>query len=355
MRFLIAGGGTGGHIFPGIAIAQALKSQNPKSEVLFVGTNRGIEVSAVPKSGFELKTIEISGLKGRSFGKTLQALLQLPLAIIQSVQILTQFKPDAVVGVGGYASGPVLLAAWLLRIPRAICEQNSVPGFTNRMLGKYFVKHVWGVFKKSEMHFPAGRFHLTGNPLRKDFLHRPLAEKSRDKLLVLGGSLGARPLNEVVPAALAQVHQAVPGLKITHQTGVKDVEQVKRAYADLGIDALVLTFIDDMPKAYEESDLVIARAGASTCAELTALGVPAILIPFPQAADDHQTENARELVDAGAALMLTQQEMTALKLGGMVQHLFLDFKTLESMAHKARQIGKKNAAEIIAKKVVEIC
>ena len=349
MRFLIAGGGTGGHVFPGIALAQGLKRLSSKHEIIFVGTPAGIETRAVPKAGFQLETIEISGLKGRSLAKTLKALLQLPVAILRSVQIIRKLEPDCVIGVGGYASGPVLLAAWFSRIPRVICEQNSIPGFTNRVLGKYFVKHIFGAFSKCANYFPPGRFVLTGNPLRSDFAET-MAGKP-DGVLILGGSLGARTLNNILPKALARVDK----IKITHQTGLAELESVKAAYAGLGLEADVTAFIEDMPKAYLEAKLVIARAGATTCSELTALGVPSILIPFPQAIDDHQTENAKELVDAGAAMWVKQADMTPESLAGRIQHLLLDLKTLENMANKARQMGKPNAADIVARKVVELC
>lgn len=349
MRFLIAGGGTGGHIFTGIAIAQSLKHLSSRHEILFVGTQAGIETRAVPKAGFILETIQISGLKGRSFAETLQALLQLPMAIWQAVKILRKFDPDIVIGVGGYASGPVLLAAWLLRIQRIICEQNSVPGFTNRILGRHFVRIIFGAFQNCAKYFPPGRFVLTGNPLRSTFSTQTQQEKIG--VLILGGSLGAKPLNSMLPKAMALVDRT----KITHQTGQAEVESVKAAYENLGVEAEVTAFIDDMPAAYAQAQLVIARAGAITCSELTAMGVPSILIPFPQAIDDHQTENAKELVSAGAAILVKQNEMTVENLAGRIQHLLLDLKNLENMANKARQIGKPNAADIIAKKVVELC
>ena len=349
MRFLIAGGGTGGHIFPGIAMAQSLLQDKSRHEILFVGTQAGIEARAVPKAGFNLQTIEISGLKGRGWQKTLQALLQLPMAIFQSIKILRKFEPDLVIGVGGYASGPVLLAAWLLRIPRVICEQNSIPGFTNRILGRHFVKVVFGAFSKCANYFPEGRFILTGNPLRAEFAKQ--APEEKNGVLILGGSLGAKPLNKILPKALAQMDKT----KITHQTGQAEVEAVKAEYKKLGLEAEVLAFIDDMPKAYAGAQLVIARAGATTCSELTALGVPSILIPFPGAIDDHQTENAKELVAAGAAVLVRQHEMTPENMAGRIQHLLLNLKSLENMANNARKIGRLNAADIVAKKVVELC
>lgn len=349
MKIVIAGGGTGGHVFPGIALAQSLKHLSARHEVLFIGTQRGIESRVVPQAGFELKTIEISGLKGRGLTKTLQALTQLPLSILESIKILRQFDADCVVGVGGYASGPVLLAAWILRIPRIIAEQNSVPGFTNRVLGRFFVKHVFGAFENCARYFAPGQFQLVGNPLRSNFLR--VTPGKPEGVLILGGSLGARPINNLLPQAMVFAQK----VKITHQTGAAEVETVRETYRKLGLEAEVVSFIEDMPKAYAHAQLVVARAGAMTCSEITAVGVPSILIPFPQAVDDHQTQNAQELVKAGAAIWVAQKDLTAESLGGLIGHLLLNSKTLENMANKARQIGKPNAADIVAKKVVELC
>ncbi|MBL4819199.1 MAG: undecaprenyldiphospho-muramoylpentapeptide beta-N-acetylglucosaminyltransferase [Deltaproteobacteria bacterium] len=355
MKFLIAGGGTGGHVFPGIAIAQALKRKCSEPEILFVGTQSGFEAKAVPEYGFALENINVSGLKSKSPVEIIKALFRLPWAVVQSIQILRRFKPDMVIGVGGYASGPVLLAAWLLRYPRVICEQNSVPGLTNRILGKLFVEHIWGAFSSASAYFPKGRYLTFGNPLREEFMHRPLPRNSKNSMMILGGSRGARPLNEMLPDALGLIQDIIRDYPIIHQAGRKDVERVKRRYESQGLQVQVSSFIDDMPKAYESAKLVIARAGATTCAELTAMGVPSILIPFPQAADDHQTKNAEELVKAGAAVMVAQADCSVENLAGLIRHVLLDLKSLENMANKARQIGKVNAADIVAQKVVELC
>ncbi|MEI6791444.1 MAG: UDP-N-acetylglucosamine--N-acetylmuramyl-(pentapeptide) pyrophosphoryl-undecaprenol N-acetylglucosamine transferase, partial [Myxococcaceae bacterium] len=263
------------------------------------------------------------------------------------------FDPDIVIGVGGYASGPVLLAAWFLRIQRVICEQNAVPGFTNRILGKYFVKHIFGAFSKCGTYFTQDRYLLLGNPLRASFSNPPSREPKG--VLILGGSLGARPLNNTLPAALAIVKTSVPDLKITHQTGQAECEAVKASYQELGLEALVTPFIEDMPLAYSRAQLVIARSGAMACSELAAMGVPSILIPFPQAIDDHQTENAKELVQAGAAILMPQDKITAASLAGLIGHLLLDLKSLENMAHRAHKVGKPNAADRVAQKVIELC
>ena len=355
MRFLIAGGGTGGHIFPGIAIAQALKRKDFHAEICFVGTERGIESKVVGQAGFKLYTIHISGLKAKSARGFLDGLLKIPLAIWESLKILREFEPEVVIGVGGYASGPVLLAAWVLRIPRAICEQNSIPGWTNKILGRFFVQHIWGVFEKAAKYFPVGRYQVTGNPLRENFMYRPASMTPKKYVLVLGGSLGARPLNEILPEAFAQLRESVEDLEVMHQTGFKDVDAVRERYEQLGVKAEVLAFIENMPVVYEGARLVVARSGATTCSELTAMGVPSILIPFPQGADDHETENAKELVQAGAALVVRQEDMNPQQMAGVMGRLLLDLKSLEIMANKARQIGRANAADFVAQKVLDLC
>ncbi|MBH1988718.1 MAG: undecaprenyldiphospho-muramoylpentapeptide beta-N-acetylglucosaminyltransferase [Myxococcaceae bacterium] len=348
MKIVIAGGGTGGHVFPAIALAQGIKRLSAQHEVLFVGTEKGIEARTVPASGFRLQTIEISGFKEKGLLKAFVVFLRLPFSLFESIRILRQFRADGVVGVGGYASGPVLLAAWLLGIPRAILEQNSIPGFTNRMLA-HFVSHIFGAFECLRAHFPARKLQLLGNPLRDSF--RFQGREDPDSILILGGSLGARPLNVLLPPAMAQVGS----IQVIHQTGALEREKVEQAYRELGVAAEVVSFISDMPLAYARAKLVIARSGAMTCSELTAMGVPAILIPFPQAADQHQLYNAQELAQAGAAIVMEQNSLNPETLAGLIKHLFLNTQTLETMAHKSRQLGKPNAADAIAKKVIEIC
>ncbi len=343
MRLLVAGGGTGGHLYPGIALAEEFRARG--AEVLFVGTERGIEVRAVPKAGFQLETINVSGLKRMGVVGTVTSLGKLPGSFLQARSILKRFKPDVVVGVGGYASGPMVMAASLSGVPTAVLEQNSVPGLTNRILGKV-VKRVFGTFAASAGFFPSEKFVRAGNPIRAALLSAPVTAGTG--ILVLGGSQGAKALNERVPPALKFAFEKTRPVAVVHQTGEKDVEDTRKRYADVGVDATVTAFIDDMGAAYAAAGLCICRSGATTCAELTALGKPSILIPFPFAADDHQTSNAAELVDAAAAHLVKQDDATPERLGGLVAEMLGDADDLRVMADNARRLGKPRAAADIA-------
>jgi len=347
MKILIAGGGTGGHLFPGLAVAEELSARG--HDVSFVGTARGIESRAVPQAGYPLELIDISGLKGSGFSTFLKGAYRVPKSLVQSFSILRRTKPDLVVGVGGYASGPMVLAAWMSGRPTAILEQNSVPGFTNRTLGK-FVKLILGAFETAGKHFPKTRYKLVGNPVRKKIRERVLnnAERNGDGILVVGGSQGAHAVNELVFAAmrlLAAINAAPP---LVHQTGEKDREELAQRYAAAGISADVRAFIDDMGAAYRQAGLVIARAGASTLAELTMIGMPAILIPFPFAADDHQTVNARELADKGAAILMPQKDASPTTLAEAIRALLEDPAERQRMSQAALALGRPRAHAEIA-------
>lgn len=351
MRLVIAGGGTGGHLFPGIAVAEALKELDPSSEILFVGTAKGIETREVPKAGFPLELIEVGGLKRVGAAKMAKTLVALPQSLFASRRILKDFRADAALGVGGYASGPVLLAAALMGIPTAICEQNSVPGFTNRLLSR-FVKRVYLTFENARAHFPAHKVELVGNPVRASFRRaasEPAPAVQRGLVFTFGGSQGARPLNEALPAALGLLQQRGLEVRALHQAGKNDVESVRSGYEASGVDADVRSFIDDMVGEYRRADVVVCRAGASSCTELTALGVPAVLVPFPFAADDHQTLNARDLVDAGAAVLLPQAELTPARLADELERLLRDHDRRDGLGNRARALGKLGAAERVAR------
>jgi len=351
-RLVIAGGGTGGHLFPGIAIAEALLEIEPDAEVLFVGTERGIEHTAVPKAGYRLELIEVGGLKRVSGIQRIKTLGNIPLAILASRGILKRFGATAVIGVGGYASGPVVLAARGMGIPTAICEQNSVPGLTNKVLGR-LVRKVYATFESSRRFFPDDRFVLAGNPVRKSFRNAATAaaEVASEPGLIFtfGGSQGARPLNQTVPGALGLLKARGRAIKAIHQAGKSDGADVEAAYTKAGVDAEVTPFIDDMATTYRRADVVICRAGATSCAEVAALGVPAILVPFPQAADDHQTTNARDLSDRGAAILLPQSEMTEERLADEIDALLEDRDRRNGIAERAREMGKLAAAVDVAR------
>jgi UDP-N-acetylglucosamine--N-acetylmuramyl-(pentapeptide) pyrophosphoryl-undecaprenol N-acetylglucosamine transferase len=340
MKILIAGGGTGGHLFSGVAVAEELRARG--HEVLFVGTARGIEAKVCPREGWRLELIDVGGLKGAGALGVVKGLFRVPRAIAQSRRIVKRERPDLVLGVGGYASGPVVLAAWMRGLPTAIIEQNSVPGFTNRVLGK-LVRAVFGAFTTARGYFPSSKYHLVGNPIRarvRAVLERASAAAGAEArpigLLVVGGSQGAHAVNELVCEAMALLKARGITPPLIHQTGEADRAPIAERYAKAGVSADVRAFIDDMGAAYRAARLVVARAGASTLAELTAIGLPSILIPFPHAADDHQTVNARELEAAGAARVAIQKETTPQALADLVASLWSDDEALAKMAAAAR-------------------
>jgi UDP-N-acetylglucosamine--N-acetylmuramyl-(pentapeptide) pyrophosphoryl-undecaprenol N-acetylglucosamine transferase len=350
MRVLIAGGGTGGHLFPGIALAEELTTRHHKNEVVFVGTSRGLEARVVPAAGYLLETIHARGLKGMGPVKLLKALLALPAAFFESWAILRKHKPDVVVGVGGYASGPVVLAAWMQGIPTAVQEQNAFPGATNRILGR-FVDVAFTSFEEARAHFPAKKVQLVGNPIRRALMDNYLRSSvahDRFTVLVFGGSLGARTINQKMLEALAHLEDLRDEVHFVHQTGKNEPELIREGYAKLGFSAEVLEFIDDMSGAYARAELVVCRAGATTLAELTVCKKASILIPFPHAADDHQAKNARALVDAGAAVMLRESELTGEKLAAEIRGLVRDPEQRRRMEKKAGLLGRPEAAKELA-------
>ncbi len=352
---LIAGGGTGGHLFPGIALAEEVTTRHPDNRVLFVGTTRGLEARVVPAAGFALETIEIRGLKGVGALRALQALLLLPLSFLSSWRILGRFRPDVVVGVGGYASGPVVLAAWVRGIATAIQEQNALPGITNRILGR-IVRAVFVAFEQARAAFPPRKTYLVGNPVRRKLMDnylrsRPPETDGRFRLLVVGGSLGARGLNTRMLEALPHLGDLRDRMDIVHQTGAVDLERVRAGYAAAGIKAEVVPFVDDMSAAYARASLVLCRAGATTVAELTICKKAAILVPFPFATDDHQAVNARALVDAGAALMFRESELGGELLARELRRLAAEPETLHRMERAAGHLGRPEAA----RELVDLC
>jgi UDP-N-acetylglucosamine--N-acetylmuramyl-(pentapeptide) pyrophosphoryl-undecaprenol N-acetylglucosamine transferase len=361
MRLLVAGGGTGGHLFPGLALGEEVKTRHPRNDVLFVGSERGIEAREVPKAGYPLHLIDVGPLKRVGLCGLVKGLLRIPHAFWQSIQILRKFDPDVVIGVGGYSSGPVLLAAWLMRKPTAIQEQNALPGFTNRMLAR-FVDAIFIAFPQAEAKFPARKTHLLGNPIRRAFLDNYLHTKApsdRLSIFVTGGSQGAHALNVRVAEALEILAPEIGSrLQIFHQTGVKDQPEIAARYARLGSSGLAaqaVAFIDDMPRAYAGADLLVCRAGATTIAELTMCKKAAILVPFPFAADDHQTVNARSLVEAGAALLIPEKDLTSQKLAAEIRALEGDRDRLARMSRASGILGRPEAAREIADVCVSLC
>lgn len=346
MRIVIAGGGTGGHLFPGIALAEEFIKRNKQTEVLFIGTKRGIESKLLSGAGYKLCTIDIEGIKGRGVKALVKGFYSIPQSMWQSRLILQQFHPQIVIGVGGYASGPAVLAAYFMGIPTAIAEQNSVPGITNRILGK-FVDKIFVTYEQTIKSFSSSKVLLSGNPVRAAFAgvrSRPKSIKDFRQLLVFGGSQGARAINKSVVEMLPQLQRMKNKVRILHQTGAQEVESIREAYGRYGIEADVTAFIVDMAHAYRESDLIICRAGATSLAEITAAGKAPILIPFPWATNDHQTKNAEALADKGAAVMINEKDLSGSKLFEVVAGLLSDPGKLQMMEENSASIGNVNAA-----------
>lgn len=300
-------------------------------------------------SGFGHVSIRVQALKGRGWKRGLFTLAGLPGSFFEARRIVRRFSPGAVLGVGGYSSGPVCMAAWSLDVPTAIHEQNSIPGLTNRLLSR-FADQVFISFEESGERFPKSKPIVTGNPVREELLSAGIAERRHGEafhLLAVGGSQGARAVNTAVAEALNILKQKGRILQVVHQTGEHDYERVKGLYSEFALSGVVIPFIDDMAGAYSEADLVVGRAGASTVTELAAMGKPSILIPFPHAADDHQTANARTLSDAGGAVLLSQDDLSASSLAGLVERLDDDRDSLDRMASRARGKGRPEAAGAI--------
>ncbi|MBE7516238.1 MAG: undecaprenyldiphospho-muramoylpentapeptide beta-N-acetylglucosaminyltransferase [Chloracidobacterium sp.] len=346
MKVLIAAGGTGGHIYPGIAVAKELMERDASSEVLFVGTARGLESRIVPDNGFQLSLIHSAGLKNVGLAGKLKGAAVLPRSFMEARRLLKDFAPDVVVGAGGYVSGPVLLTASLMRIPTLVMDSNALPGYTNRRLAR-FVNKAALTFEEA-LPFFGSKGVVAGNPVRKEFFSIAEREPATPiSLLVFGGSQGSRAINNAVVAALPELKEM--GIHITHQTGDADLATVKAAYeAEQYSDADVRPYISNMMEVVEASDIIISRAGATTCAELAAAGRAAIMIPLPGAADDHQRKNAEALVKKGAARMILQAELSGVRLVEELKELTNDLNTLEEMGRAARSLARPDASAAIA-------
>lgn len=343
-KILFAGGGTGGHLFSGIAVAEQFRDKHPEVEILFVGTPFGLEKEIVPKAGFALRFIEATPLKGSGLAARLRSLARLPKAYLQSKRILKAFRPDVVVGIGGYASGPMVLAAHFSKIPTAIIEQNSIPGFTNRKLAR-FADRIFIAFAKAKEFFDPKKTILTGNPTRKLDTPTPTGKQERFCLFVLGGSQGAHALNEAMIQALSSLRDCFPKLHIIHQTGPQDHSSVAAAYREAGVSAETFPFSQDLGPYYAQANLMLCRAGAGTITELQNLGIPAILVPYPFAADDHQRYNAEEMVAAGAAEMILNQDLKGTTVANRLRHHLEHPEALEKMRMTAKGLAKPGAAE----------
>jgi UDP-N-acetylglucosamine--N-acetylmuramyl-(pentapeptide) pyrophosphoryl-undecaprenol N-acetylglucosamine transferase len=346
MRAILVGGGTGGHVIPALAIAQELQRRYA-AEVLFIGTARGLENRLVPAAGFPLQLVKVGALNRVSMATRLKTMLDLPHAVFSAAGILNDFHPEVVIGVGGYASGPAMLAAIFKRIPTVAFEPNFVPGFANRVVAR-FVSAAAVHFERTAEHFRNAV--VTGVPVRPAFFQIPAKAylPSAPTLLVFGGSQGARAINKVVPRAMPELMKRLPGVRIIHQTGERDYNDVQSAYAQVGVSADVHKFIDDMPGFFARADLILCRSGASTVAEIAAAGKPAIFVPFPLAADDHQRRNAEALENAGAAVVLEETKLDEVWLVDTIGALLEEPGRLAKMGQAARAMAHPDAAKEIA-------
>jgi UDP-N-acetylglucosamine--N-acetylmuramyl-(pentapeptide) pyrophosphoryl-undecaprenol N-acetylglucosamine transferase len=350
MRVIIAGGGTGGHLFPGLAVAEELKSRDARAEVVFVGTEFGIEARVVPREGYPIRFLRAEGLVGVSFVKKIRSVVKMFLSVIDSYRIIKTVSPDIVIGVGGYASGAIMLLACLMSIPTMILEQNSVPGLTNKILGR-FVNTVCITYQESISFFPKVKTFLTGNPIRMHVLkgnaeagYRLFSlEKGLFTVFGFGGSGGAASINIALADALNYLHDLKDKIQFLHQTGMKEYENIRDAYRKSGFKGTITPFIYQMGEAYAVADIVISRAGASTLAELTALGKPGILVPYPFAAGNHQELNARKLQEIGAAKIIPDRDLKGETLAGSIRELYLNETMRADMQRNSRAVGRPEA------------
>ena len=356
MRLIIAGGGTGGHLFPGIAVAEEFLARGAGNEVLFVGTDHGIEARMLPKLGYPLALISASAMKGLGTSGKLLSAGRLLYGYAQSRKILKDFRPDLVLGVGGYASAPLVLAASGMGIRRFIHEQNASPGLANKILGR-FVDGIFISMPESASFFPKAITHMTGNPIRREILwgfqERVRSVGDAFSLLVFGGSAGAHRINTALLEALPHLEGVRHRLRITHQTGEKDQERVAAGYRSLGFQAQVLSFIDNMSGAYGAADLVVCRAGATTIAEVTACGKGCIFIPYPHASDDHQKKNAESLLKRDAGFMLLEEDLSGETLAAEILALMEHPERLAEAERNARSLAQLDAAQAIVAAMVQ--
>ncbi|HEV8346573.1 MAG TPA: undecaprenyldiphospho-muramoylpentapeptide beta-N-acetylglucosaminyltransferase [Vicinamibacterales bacterium] len=360
LRVVIAGGGTGGHLYPGIAVARELLSRQPDAQISFAGTAKGIEARVVPREGFALDLIRSGGLKGKSIVERARGAALLPLGLVDASRIVSARRPDLAIGVGGYSSGPVVLVAALRGVPTMLLEQNAVPGLTNRLLAR--VVRAAAVTFDSTAAFFGSKAFVSGNPVRPEFLGTAGSQKesavddqtSGIRVLVFGGSQGAHAINVAMVEAAAQLAAGGSSLRLTHQTGERDVEMVRAGYREAGLQAEVEPFLYDMGRQLDRADVIVCRAGATTLAEITAAGRAAILIPLPTATDDHQRKNAEALAAAGAADVLLQTEMSGTVLAGRIRALVDDRERRTRMAARARSLARPDAAKVIVDRAMEL-
>ena len=362
LRIIIAGGGTGGHLFPGIAIAQELKKRCQEAHILFVVGRRKMERDIILKAGFEVRSIDVEGLVGKDLVHLIRAFFKVIISTIQSLSIMRTFKPHLTVGVGGYTSGPVCLMGWFFRVPTAIHEQNSIPGITNRILAP-LMKKVFISFEESRLYFETKKLFLSGNPIRDEIMNPKVFSKRVSEsdpiqkkfvILVMGGSQGARAINKAVLFALKELKKESVIPFMIHQTGSQELEKVAAEYNEIGIEGEVTAFIDNIANAYARADLVICRAGATTIAELAALGKPSILVPYPYATHKHQDFNAKALAAFGGADIILQKDLNGTTLAKKIRRYMEEPDALKQMSLFALKAGRPQAKEIIVEELIKL-
>jgi UDP-N-acetylglucosamine--N-acetylmuramyl-(pentapeptide) pyrophosphoryl-undecaprenol N-acetylglucosamine transferase len=348
MKLVIAGGGTGGHLFPALALVEEFKRRDVSTEIIFIGGRRGLEEKVIPEYGYELELLDVESLKKRQGLNRLRAIYKAIKGTFKALGILRKIRPDGVIGSGSYSSGPVVLAARLLGIKTMILEQNALPGLTNRLLGR-IVDRVYTAFEQACGYFPPGSTVLAGNPIRRGIMQveEEKAPNGKFNLLVFGGSQGATTINAAFLDATEYLTDIWNSLRVIHQTGMEGYDAAKAAYRRKGLKVELLRFIDDMAKAYASADLVVCRAGATSIAEMTALGLAAILVPYPFSTDDHQEVNARYLAERGAAVMIKQEELTGSTLASAIRRFFEDRAELERVKASVKLLGRPDAAQTI--------
>jgi UDP-N-acetylglucosamine--N-acetylmuramyl-(pentapeptide) pyrophosphoryl-undecaprenol N-acetylglucosamine transferase len=342
---LIAAGGTGGHVYPGIAVANEVRRRDPESEILFVGTSRGLEVKIVPAAGYQLSLIQSSGLKSVGISGMLKGLVILPKSFVEARKVLRDFRPDVVVGAGGYVSGPTLLMAAVMAIPTIVMDSNALPGFTNRRLARFI--DVAALSFDEALPYFGSKGVVTGNPVRSEFFDIDRKERGeKQNILIFGGSQGSRAINNAMTDALPHLDDLRSRLSIVHQTGPAELEAVSSEYEKAGFaDAEIRDFISDIYREFANADLVICRAGATTCAELAAAGKASLMVPLPTAADDHQRKNAEAFASAGAARMILQSDISGKTLADAIREFVDSPDAITKMEEAARKLSRRDAAE----------
>lgn len=361
MKLVIAGGGTGGHVFPGIAVAEEIRKRDASAEVLFIGTTHGLEATLIPREGYPIRFLRAEGVVGKSLFRKLSGSVKTLVSIFDSYRLLRDFRPHAIIGVGGYASFSTVFTGWLMSIPTVIMEQNSVPGLANTLLGKV-ADAVCVTYHETISFFPIHKTFITGNPVRMNILlaDREAAcelfglNKEKFTVLVFGGSSGARTINNALCDAFNHMAGVREDIQFLHQTGKHDYELVRESYRKMGFNGTVTPFIHRMAEAYAVADIVIARAGATTLAELTAIGKPAILVPYPYAAGDHQKMNAQKLSELGAARMIHDRELTGELLAINIKALYDDKNVITEMIKVSKSLGKPDAAQRVVDVVMSL-